>query len=165
MLVLSRKQEESAFVGGLASPSENTWRFAGRAVATRRTGRGKTNVEAQNQAWFALADAEHCLLLCCRLTRQGAEHVKQYGVLENMLPEQGRLRPRTGTGTTHYVEEDERRFADQVVEWLRDRAEEHKIDRLIIFAPLRILEVLRQATPGLLTKRTVRTECPFEGSY
>ena len=31
---------------------------------------GKTNVEGRPHAWFALADAEHCRLLCCRLTEQ-----------------------------------------------------------------------------------------------
>jgi len=29
MLVLSKKQEETVIVGGLASVSENTWRFCG----------------------------------------------------------------------------------------------------------------------------------------
>lgn len=111
---------------------------------------GKTNVEVRNHAWFALADAEHCRLLCCRLTRQGTKHVKQYGALENRFPEQEHLRPGTETGTSHYVEEDERRFAGQLVEWLRGKAEEHKIDRLIIFSPPRILGVLRKAKPGLL---------------
>ena len=150
MLVLSRKQEESVIVGWLASACENTWRFAGRAVATRRTGMGKTNVEVRDHAWFALADAEHCRLLRCRLTKQGTQHVDEYGACENKLPEHEHKRPMTGGGKTHYVEEEERRFAGEIVEWLRGKVEEHEIDRLVIFAPPRILGALRKAPPGLL---------------
>jgi protein required for attachment to host cells len=150
MLVLSRKQEESVTVGGLTGACENTWRFAGRAIAARRTVMGKTNVEVRNHAWFALADAEHCRLLCCRLTKQGTQHVDEYGACENTLPEQEHKRPMTGTGTTHYVEEEERRFAGEIVEWLRGKVEEHKIDHLVIFAPARILGAIRKAPPGLL---------------
>ncbi len=109
-----------------------------------------TNVEARDCVWFALADAEHCRLLCCRLTRQGSEHVKQYGALKSILPEPEHARPGTNTGTSHFIEEDERRFAGQLVEWLRVKAIEHKIEHLVIFAPPRILGVLRKATSGLL---------------
>ena len=110
----------------------------------------KAITERRNYAWFALADAEHCRLLCCRLTKQGTQHVDEHGACENKLPEQEHKRPMTGTGTTHYVEEEERRFAGEIVEWLRGKVEEHKIDRLVIFAPARILGALRKATPGLL---------------
>jgi len=110
----------------------------------------KTKVEQQNYAWFALADAEHCRLLCCRLTRQGTQHVDEYGAFENTLPEAEHARPMTGDGMTHDIEEEERRFGAQIVDWLRRRAEEHKIDRLVIFAPPRMLGVLRKASSGLL---------------
>jgi protein required for attachment to host cells len=111
---------------------------------------GKTNVEVRDYAWFALADAKHCRLLCCRWSRQDTEYVKQYGTFENTLPEKEHKRPMTGTGTTHYGEEQERRFAGEIVEWLRGKVEEHEIDRLVIFAPPHILGVLRKATAGLL---------------
>ena len=110
----------------------------------------KTKVEQQNYAWFALADAEHCRLLCCRLTRQGTQHVDEYGAFENTLPEAEHARPMTGDGMTHDIEEEERRFGAQIVDWLRRKAEEHKIDRLVIFAPPRMLGVLRKASSGLL---------------
>jgi protein required for attachment to host cells len=109
-----------------------------------------TNVEQRNHAWFALADAEHCRLLCCRLTRQGTRHVDELGALDNTLPEQEHARPKTGDGMTHDIEESERRFAHQIVEWLRGKIEEHEIDRLVIFSPPRILGVLRKASSGLL---------------
>jgi len=111
---------------------------------------GKTNVEVRNHAWFALADAEHCRLLCCRLTKQGTQHVDEHGAFEKTLPEQEHKRPMTGTGTTHYVEEEERRFAGEIVGWLRGKVEEHKIDRLVIFASARILGAIRKAPPGML---------------
>ncbi len=111
---------------------------------------GKTNVERRKHAWFALADAEHCRLLRCRQTRQGTQHVDEHGVCENKWPEQEHKRPMTATGTTHHVEEDERRFAGQIVKWLRGKVEEQNIDCLVIFAPPRILGVLRKGTTGLL---------------
>ncbi len=111
---------------------------------------GKTNLERRDHAWFALADAEHCRLLCCRLTEQGTQHVDEYGRLENTLPEAEHARPMSQDGMTHDIEEEERRFAAQIVDWLRRKAEEHEIDRLAIFAPPRVLGVLRKASSGLL---------------
>src|SRR5512137_2774866 len=95
-----------------------------------RTPMHKTNVERRDYAWFALADAEHCRLLCCRLTTQGTQHVDEYGMFENTLPEAEHARPMAGDGMTHDIEEEERRFGAQIVDWLRRKAEEHKIDRL-----------------------------------
>jgi len=111
---------------------------------------GKTNVEPRNHAWFALADAERCRLLCCRLTEQGTQHVDEYDALENTFPEHEHLRPQTGDGMTHDVEEKERRFTGKIVEWLQQNAKKHEIDRLAIFAPPRMLGVLRKASSGLL---------------
>ena len=113
----------------------------------------KTDGEGTNHAWFALADVEHCRLLRCRLTWRGTQHVDEYGTFENTLPEQEHMRPMTQAGTTHSVEEQERRFSDAVVEWLRGKAEEHKIDHLVIFAPPRMLGVLRKDSSGLLMGR------------
>jgi protein required for attachment to host cells len=110
---------------------------------------GKTNVE-HNHAWFALADAEHCRLLCCRLTERGTQHIDEYGRLENTLPEAEHARPMSQDGMTHDIEEEERRFGAQIVAWLRSKVEEHEIDRLTIFASPRMLGVLRKASSGLL---------------
>jgi protein required for attachment to host cells len=111
---------------------------------------GKTNVERRHHAWFALVDAEHCRLLCCRLTEQGTRHVDEYGRFENTLPEAEHAQPMSQDGMTHDIEEEERRFGGQIVDWLRRKAEEHEIDRLAIFAPPRMLGVLRKASSGLL---------------
>jgi protein required for attachment to host cells len=51
---------------------------------------------------------------------------------------------------THDVEEKERRFAGNIVEWLQENAKKHEIDRLVIFAPPRMLGILRKASSGLL---------------
>ena len=111
---------------------------------------GKTNVERRNHAWFALADAERCRLLCCRLTGQGTPHVDEYDAVENTFPEREHLRPQTGDGMTHDVEENERRFAGKIVERLQENAKKHEIDRLVIFAPAGMLGELRKASSRLL---------------
>ncbi len=110
----------------------------------------KTTVERQDYAWFALADAEHCRLLCCRLTERGTPHVDEYGAFENTLPEAEHARPMTQDGMTHDIEEEERRFAGQIVEWLQEKAEEHEIHQLAVFATPRMLGMLRKAPLGLL---------------
>ena len=110
----------------------------------------KTTVERQDYAWFALVDAEHCRLLCCRLTERGTPHIDEYGAFENTLPEAEHARPMTQDGMTHDIEEEERRFAGQIVKWLQEKAKEHEIDHLVILAPPRMLGVLRKASSGLL---------------
>jgi len=110
----------------------------------------KTTVERQNYAWFALADAKHCRLLRCHVTKRSTPHVDEYDALEHTFPEHEHLRPQTGDGMTHDVEEKERRFAGRIVEWLRKRAEQREIDQLAVFATPRMLGVLRKAALGLL---------------
>jgi protein required for attachment to host cells len=50
---------------------------------------------------------------------------------------------------THDVEEKERRFAGEIVNWLRERAEQREIDQLAVFATSRMLGLLRKARIGL----------------
>jgi protein required for attachment to host cells len=104
----------------------------------------------EKQAWFALADAERCRLLRCSVTALATQHVDERERLENTLPEQEHVRPVTGGGATHYVEENERRFAREIVEWLQNKAGEHEISRLTIFAPPRMLGALRKPPSGSL---------------
>jgi protein required for attachment to host cells len=120
-------------------------------MAEKRTPMRKINVERRNHAWFALADAEHCRLLSCRLTKQGTQHVEELGALENTLPEAEHARPMTQDGTTHDIEEEERRFAAQIVTWLQEKAKKHEIPHLVILAPSRMLGVLRKVSSGSLT--------------
>jgi protein required for attachment to host cells len=110
----------------------------------------KSNNENNQHAWFALADAEHCRLLRCSLTGQGTRHVDELGALENTLPQQEHARPTAGGGPTHNIEEAERRFAGDIAGWLEGKAKEHTVDHLVIFAPPRMLGVLRKAAFGAL---------------
>lgn len=51
---------------------------------------------------------------------------------------------------THDVEEGERRFACEILEMLQENTKKHEINRLVIFAPPRMLGVLRKAPAGPL---------------
>jgi len=110
----------------------------------------ETKAGRRSHTWFALADTEHCRLLCCHRTKQGTPHVEEHDAIENTAPEHEHLRPQTGDGMTHDVEEHERRFAGQIVAWLKVRAGEYEIDHFKIFAAPRMLGTLRKVAPGSL---------------
>jgi protein required for attachment to host cells len=110
----------------------------------------KTPTGLYNHAWFALADAKSCRLLCCSLTRRGKHHIDEYDAMKNTLPEQEHARPMTNAGAKHNVEDNERCFAGEIVVWLKKRTEQYAIDRLVIFAPPRMLGVLRMVPLGSL---------------
>jgi len=78
----------------------------------------------QNQVWFALADAEHCRLFRSSLSERDARHVDEQDALEKTSPEQEHARPATHGGMTHHLEEKERRFAGEIVEWLQRKGGE-----------------------------------------
>jgi protein required for attachment to host cells len=118
--------------------------------AKKRTRMTKTPTGLYNHAWFALADAKSCRLLCCSLTRRGKHHIDEYDAMKNTLPEQEHARPMTNAGTTHNVEDNERCFAGEIVVWLKKKTEQYAIDRLVIFAPPRMLGVLRMVPLGSL---------------
>jgi protein required for attachment to host cells len=84
------------------------------------------------------------------LTRRGKHHVEEHDSIKNVLPEQEHARPMTGGGMTHNVEETERRFAGEMVAWLLIKAAQHEVDHLVIFAPPRMLGVLRRVPLGAL---------------
>jgi protein required for attachment to host cells len=105
-----------------------------------------TNVKQRDRVWFALVDATQCRLLCCRPTEQGSQQVDEHEMLENTFPEHEHQRPQTGDGMTHDVEEKERRFAGKIVATLRNHIGQHQINHLVIFAPPRMLGLLRKAS-------------------
>lgn len=55
--------------------------------------------------------------------------------------------------THHDEEEAEKRFAAQIVEWLRERRAHYGIERLTVLAPPRLLGVLRKTSLGSLKGR------------
>lgn len=124
--------------------------FSASDQAKKRTRMMKTPTGLHNHAWFALTDAESCRLLCCSLTRRGKHHIDEYDAMKNTLPEQEHARPMTNAGATHNVEDNERRFAGEIVAWLKKRTEQYAIDCLVIFAPPRMLGVLRMVPLGSL---------------
>jgi len=104
------------------------------------------NVERRNYAWFALAGAERCRLLCCRLTQHGTQYVEQRGVLENAVSEHVNPRPATEGEETHDIEETELRFARDTAEWLNQNAADQEMTRLVVFATPRMLGLLRRTS-------------------
>lgn len=113
----------------------------------------KANAEQRNQTWFALIDAESCRLLCCRMTKRRTLSVEEFDAITNTLPEQEHARPMTGGGATQNVENKERLFAGEIAAWLRKKANQYEIDHLVIFAPPRMLGVLRKIPLGSLRGR------------
>jgi len=109
----------------------------------------------RHHVWFALMDAEACRLCCCGLTRQGAHHVDEVDTLANTNPEQEHIRPATMGGMTHHVEDNEHRFAGQIVKWLQHQATQHKFSHLAVFSPPRMLGALREIPLGSLNGRVV----------
>ena len=111
----------------------------------------KTDPRQRDEAWFALADAEHCRLFRCSMTERDTHHVDEQDAIENTFPEQEHARPMTQGGMTHHVEEKERRFAGEIVAWLTGKAKEHEMDRLFLFATPRVLGLVRKIELGSLT--------------
>ena len=110
----------------------------------------QTAPERDKRAWFALADAESCRLLYGSLTEQGTHQVEETDAIKNTLPEPEHMRAQTNAGTTHDVEEKERRFASEIIAWVQKKAAHHGWDHLVIFAPPRMLGVLRTVRLGSL---------------
>lgn len=116
---------------------------------------GIDSLRLRHPVWFALMDAEACRLCCCGLTRQGTHHVDVVDTLANTIPEQEHNRPATMGGMTHHVEDNEHRFAGQIVNWLQSQATRHKFSHLAIFSPPRMLGALREIPLGSLNGRVV----------
>ncbi|MCB9854135.1 MAG: host attachment protein [Phycisphaerales bacterium] len=103
----------------------------------------KSSARHDDHAWFCLADSESCRLLCGSVNKQHTCHIDEIEVFTNTLPQQEHIRPMTGAGTTHVVEERERRFAGEIIAWLQKKVRERSIPDLAILAPPRLLGVLR----------------------
>jgi protein required for attachment to host cells len=126
----------------------------------------KRTPKLRAHAWFTVADAKRCRLLRCRLTAQGTPHVDQIDKLESKPPEHEHGRPMALAGMTghsfaaphHDIEEEVRRFAAQIVEWLQEKSAHYGIERLTILAPPRLLGALRKTPPGSLKGRIEELE-------
>ncbi len=105
-----------------------------------------TNIERRNFAWFALADAAHCRLLCCRMNRQGSQQVEERGELKAGLAEHEPIGATPQDATAPNAETSERRFAKETADWLTRKAAEHDMARLVVFAAPRMLGLLRKTS-------------------
>lgn len=109
---------------------------------------------AENKSWVVLADRERGRLLHCGRTELGSAHVDEIDRIEhdNESYEHSRPSPRAGrTGDTqddHEAEEEARRFARRLTDWIRRHIEQHAIPRLVLYAPPRMLGTLRRVANG-----------------
>jgi hypothetical protein len=107
--------------------------------------------QARERAWFALADARRCRLLCCCLTTQGAHHVNEVATLQNSSLQHEWGRPLAlGEVAVHgeaswpdVASENLLDFARAVSNWLHDKLTEFEIDQLAVFSPAGFMGVLR----------------------
>ena len=109
--------------------------------------------EQRSHAWFALADAGSCRLLCVGTNEQGLRRVDEHGVIEDSVPEREHVGSKTYAGATNGVENSERRFAAEIINWLETKSVQYKVDHLFLLAPPCMLGVLRQFPLGSLKGR------------
>jgi protein required for attachment to host cells len=101
-------------------------------------------------------DSEQCRLLSGGLTERGTPQVKEHEALANTLPRTERGRPMALGGMTghsyaephRHDQERQRRFAREVAEWLSRQARRRAIQRLVVFAPSKLLGELRRMRIG-----------------
>jgi len=118
-------------------------------------------MSATRSACFALADAQQAKLFRCATTPTGHCHVEQESATayETEGHEHGRPTPlaaKTGHSyapSHHDAEEDERRFAQQVVHWLERETGERGVERLTVFTPPHMLGRLRKVVTDALRDR------------
>lgn len=118
----------------------------------------------QRQHWIVTADNRRAALFACRRLPGGGMHVEQLRTIENEHEgEHERHRPallggaerRGGRGHSsaraapqsislgHEVEEEQRRFAREVRDWLANASRELSLGRVNVFAAPRFLGLLR----------------------
>ena len=111
--------------------------------------------------WALLADASRAKLLHCGPSSGGSPHVKHVDAIEASWEghERGRPSPLKGRGGNtyaaggHEAEEDRRRFAQELAQWLQSRLQQHGIDQLTVFGPPKFVGALRRACPHTLADR------------
>jgi protein required for attachment to host cells len=113
-----------------------------------------------SQAWIVLADSNKGRLMRCTKTPLDRCNVKELDHIEYTWEghEHGRPSPRTAKSGVNYAsqgheaEEDTRRFARRLAEWLEERVESHGIERLVMFSPPSFMGAFRKLCPSRLTE-------------
>ncbi|MBI1367163.1 MAG: hypothetical protein GC162_00770 [Planctomycetes bacterium] len=108
--------------------------------------------------WVVAADANGARLLEYSLVHGGRRHMDERNAIENHEEPHQHNRPSPLAGKDghsyasrgHETEEMMRRYARTLTDWLRQQVHMHHIEQLTLFAPPRLLGVLRQTwTNGL----------------
>lgn len=107
-----------------------------------------------NAIWVVVANAERGRLLHCQRTEAGSAHVEVVDRIEHHREDYEHQRPsprKGGAGDTHDDHEDEeeaRRFARRLTDWIGNHVDQQSISRLVLFAAPRFLGALRQLSNG-----------------
>ena len=116
-----------------------------------------------NQPWVVLVDARRAKLVRASVGEEGHVRLEQVAELESEweFPEPhrpARWIPKNGHangGTAHDVEENVRRFGQQIRQWLREQIDRHDIRRAHLFAPTRLLGLFRKLLDNHVAERLV----------
>jgi len=109
--------------------------------------------ESMDTIWLFVVDARGGRLLRTTRAPAGRHHLDELAAMENTREKHQRGRPsrRTGKDTHSYAspghEDDEllQRYADDAAEWLGKQVTGGDIERVDVFAPIRLLGALRKA--------------------
>ncbi len=117
-----------------------------------------------NNTWVIVADGEVGRLLHCGKTELGSAHVEQVDTIEHKPGAYEHAKPSPRAGRTgdpnddHEDEEESRRFARKLSEWIRRHVETRSVPHMTLFAPPRLLGTLRKITNGKSLPRAVNTK-------
>lgn len=109
--------------------------------------------ESMDTIWLFVMDSRRGRLLRTTRAPAGRHHLDELDALENTREKHQHGRPsrRTGKSTHSYAspghEDDEllQRYADDAAEWLGKQVAKRDIERVDVFAPIRLLGALRKA--------------------
>jgi len=117
--------------------------------------------ESMDTIWLFVLDSRRGRLLHTTRAPAGRHHVEVLDTLVNTREEHQHERPsrRTGKHAHSYAspghEDDEllQRYADDAAAWLGRQVSERNIERVAVFAPIRLLGALRKSYSGDLAAR------------
>ena len=110
------------------------------------------NNKTATNAWIVLANDHQARLVTARRTPTGRCHLSEAEAIESPIPAHDRGRPAALNGMNGHsyadnlrtLEEERRRFAKQLSQWLHTLLDQHHIQHLTVFAPSRSIGYLRE---------------------
>lgn len=100
--------------------------------------------------WLAVANKNSCRLLSHDQHTRDLNQIREHDKFVRFVDRRKVPRLSTAKRITHFVESNELRFAGEVIGWLQRKANQHKIDRLVIVAPPSFSGLLRMVPPGAI---------------